>query len=114
MFNSEIFPHAAPAGQHLLTVCLGGAGNESCLELDDQQLADFALDEVKKRLGVISPRLLLLTRWKNAIPQLHVGHFAIVDEMREIERHYPGLEFIGVDNGGIGVADRVATAFATH
>ncbi|NBO20139.1 MAG: protoporphyrinogen oxidase, partial [Proteobacteria bacterium] len=32
LFNSELFPHVAPAGKKLVTVCFGGVGSESKLE----------------------------------------------------------------------------------
>lgn len=108
MFNSELFPHQAPAGGRLLTVCIGGVGGEWVLEEDEGRLFDRTISFIERRLDLSGVTPLLCTRWAEAIPQYDVGHWRVCDAVASMERHYPGLSFIGADRGGIGVPDRVA------
>lgn len=108
MFNSELFPHQAPTGGRLLTVCIGGVGGERVLEEDEERLVDRTISLIERRLDLSGVTPLLCTRWAEAIPQYTVGHWRVCDAVASMERHHPGLSFIGAERGGIGVPDRVA------
>jgi oxygen-dependent protoporphyrinogen oxidase len=109
MFNSLIFPHVAPADEHVLTVVLGGA-----------QAGDGVFDEGELRLripqllhtllGISNSRWISMTQWPAAIPQLEVGHYELVEQLDECEHRFPGIVFAGVDRGGVGVSDRIRIA----
>ena len=109
MFNSILFPHVAPPNKHLLTVVLGGAQAGESLPSEGEirsripQLLDsmFAVKEAEW-LGAFS--------WRKAIPQLSVGHYHLVELLNACERANPGLVFVGVDRGGVGVSDRLRVA----
>jgi len=111
MYNSELFPHLAPQGQHLLTLCFGGVGAGDLCRRDDAFFAAAACGELRERLGVES-RLLNVVRWPCAIPQYEVGHYRITAMMRDLEHSLPGIHFIGADTGGIAVPDRVLRSLA--
>jgi oxygen-dependent protoporphyrinogen oxidase len=110
MFNSALFPHVAPRGTHLLTLCLGGVNAPHILNAPDEAIQAEIGEELRAKLGVERPRILALQRWPRAVVQLEVGHHKTVEAMREAERRFPGLIFCGTDAGGIGIPDRVQAA----
>lgn len=112
MFNSLLFPHLAPDGYDLLTVCLGGVERADGLDpltSEDGILGRLVIDELRRYLGVSADRVLSICRWPRAVPQYEVGHRRLVELMRGEERNHPGLLFVGVDQGGVGVSHRVRT-----
>ena len=109
MFNSLIFPHVAPPDKHILTVIVGGA-QAGDARPDESRLREQVPLLLKRYLGVASAEYLQITQWPRAIPQLVVGHHKIVAEFDRVEAANPGLAFVGVDRGGIGVSDRVRLA----
>jgi len=110
MFNSELFPHMAPAGNKLITACLGGVDNTEVLKYSEDKIQRIIRNEVNKFLGIKIEKFLSTTFWPQAIPQYNVGHYKLVEYMEKLETDYPGLHFIGVDRGGVGVGDRVKMA----
>lgn len=109
MFNSLIFPHMAPLDKEdekeaLLTLSFKG-----CVKNDIEALISKSLSEY---FGITKFTILHCKEWPRAIPQLTVGHNNHLSEIEEVNKKYPGLKFIGTDTGGIGVADRVAKAYA--
>ena len=106
MFNSQIFPHVAPADKHIMTVMLGGAqaGEGSPDEARLREVLPRLLQELLKIGGI---QWLGSYTWERAIPQLVVGHHRIVSAINECEGRRPGLVFAGVDRGGVGVSDRI-------
>lgn len=113
MFNSQIFPHVAPPEKHILTVMVGGSQARN-REFDEATLKEVLPKQISELLrissGVSSIEWLGLTPWKDAIPQLKVGHYKLVAKLNEVEAALPGLVFAGVDRGGVGVTDRVRIA----
>lgn len=111
MYNSLLFPHVAPTGKYLLTVCLGGVHSTDIISKSDDELKTAACNAVINKLNFTSAKALNVQRWERAIPQYELGHFQIVKRMREMEQRFPGLKFLGADVGGVGVPDRVKAAF---
>jgi len=107
MFNSRLFPHMAPTGKHLLTLCFGGAAHKEIGQCSDQELSARVTRELSSKLGIAENEVLQITRWPSAIPQYGLHHFRTVQQMEELEERHKGLHFIGVDRGGVGVPDRV-------
>lgn len=110
MYNSSLFPHVAPRDRHLLTVCLGGSSAPEATGLTDGEVTAEVNAVLRRTLGLERPRCLSIYRWERAIPQLEVGHFKLLARLREAERRYPGLRFLGADTGGVGIPDRVQSA----
>ncbi|MCO6430531.1 MAG: protoporphyrinogen oxidase, partial [Deltaproteobacteria bacterium] len=111
MFNSELFPHLAPEGRHLLTVCIGGAGNEQMVAKERAELEETARRELAEKLSLSDSTVLAFRKWPRAIPQYHLGHHIVTAMMDDLERRLPGLRFVGADRGGVGVPDRVKAAY---
>lgn len=109
MFNSQIFPHVAPSDKHLLTVIVGGAQARS-REFDVDRLQERLPSLLSQLLGIASVEWLAFTPWREAIPQLKVGHYKVVAALDRFEESCPGLVICGVDRGGVGVTERVRLA----
>lgn len=110
MNNSFLFPHLAPAGHDLFTVCIGGASAREQVENTPDAEVHALVSRHLQRYFNLSVEILAIHRWVDAIPQYEVGHWKVVEGMRECERRHPGLLFCGVDSGGVGVPDRVRLA----
>jgi len=111
MFNSELFPHKAPKDWHLCMMCFGGRLQQNLVESNSGEYwKEVALHELKNRLNVQEVKYLASVSHPYAIPQYELGHYKLVYRMRELEKKHQGLHFIGADNGGIAVPDRVFTA----
>ncbi len=109
MFNSLIFPHMAPPDRHLLTVIVGGAqAGEATPDLE--RLRAVVPGMLAEMFGIHGASWLGDFSWQGAIPQLAVGHFRLVEALDAAEDRNPGLVFVGVDRGGVGVSDRLRVA----
>jgi oxygen-dependent protoporphyrinogen oxidase len=101
----------APVDRVLLRAFLGGALHPQAIDLDDDVLTQRVLADVGRLLDVSAdPELLRVYRWRDATPQLEVGH---LDLMAEIERRLtvnPGLFVSASGFRGTGIADCVADA----
>lgn len=109
MFNSLIFPHVAPPDRHILTAIVGGAQAGESIP-DEARLREEVPRLMSQFLGINSAKPILVTKWPKAIPQLTVGHHKLVSKLDRVEQENPGIVFVGVDRGGIGVSDRVRLA----
>jgi len=109
MFNSQLFPHVAPPDRHILTVIVGGAQART-KDVDEATLREQLPKQLSELLGVSNVEWLCLTSWRDAVPQLKVGHHKIVAALDRAESSHPGVVFAGVDRGGVGVTDRVRVA----
>ena len=109
MFNSQLFPHVAPPDKHILTAIVGGAQARSKV-VDEASLRERLPRQISELLGVSDVEWLCLTSWRDAVPQLKVGHHTVVAALDKVESDHPGLVFAGVDRGGVGVTDRVRVA----
>ncbi len=107
MFNTQLFPHLAPAGKQLLTVCLGGTQSAALCVEPDASLYALAQQQLLEKLGIGQLEPLAVRRWPRAIPQLVLGHHHLDQQLAACEARFPGLEFLGVDRGGVGVPDRL-------
>jgi len=109
MFNSQLFPHVAPPDKHILTVIVGGAQART-KEVDESVLRQRLPQQLSELLGVSNVDWLCFTSWRDAVPQLNVGHHKVIAAFDRAEGAHPGLVFAGVDRGGVGVTDRVRIA----
>lgn len=106
MFNSQIFPHLAPTGEHLITLCFGGisaAGKDDALKPSDALVKGLCL----QFLGLADVSIMARHLWQGAIPQYDMQHRELELALSEFEIKYPGLVFASADRGGVGVSDRI-------
>ncbi len=111
LFPSAIFAGRAPEGGALLSVFLGGTRNRELIWKTDEEIADIALDEIRKTLNENGqPDLLKVFRYEKAIPQYEVTTGERLECISRLEKKYPGLILAGNIRDGIGMADRVKQA----
>ena len=112
-FASRKFPDRAPEGHHLIRVFMGGAMHQDMLQHSDERLIEIAIDEMRSMLGLKGdPVLQQIRRWNNAMPQYHVGHCELRDEIDSAIDRIPNLELAGNGLHGVGIAFCVRTARA--
>ena len=103
-FSSNKFPHRAPDGKMLLRFFIGGALQESLVDLPDETLVKLALDQFETSLGCRpSPEFQSVFRWKKAMPQYHVGHLDRVSRIESLTAAMPGFELAGKSYRGVGI-----------
>lgn len=105
-FSSRKYPHRAPPGKVLLRAFLGGAKHPELLDLDDQQLREVVLAELRRLLRIQGePCLEVTARWPASMPQYPVGHKNRVSQIRRLLERWPGLALAGNAYQGIGLPD---------
>ena len=101
------WPHTTPAGKVLLRSYVGRAGEETVVDLPDEDIEQIVLDDLKRIMDVkAKPEFTIVTRWKQAMPQYTVGHKARVARMHEnASRQLPGIFIAGSSFAGLGIPD---------
>jgi len=108
-FVSSKFPHRAPESQVLLRVFLGGSRDPEAIELSDAELVVLARSELTGILGPFGAHSLArVYRWREATPQLLVGHQARLASIEAGLQDFPGLELAGNGLRGVGIPDCIA------
>jgi protoporphyrinogen/coproporphyrinogen III oxidase len=111
VWSSSLFPGRAPAGEVLLTVFMGGARDPGAFKLSDYELTELAgRDLASEGLVRGAPRTILVTRWRQAIPQYERGHAQRIAELARAEDRWPSLRLLGNYRGGVSVGDVVRCA----
>jgi len=77
----------------------------------DEQLIAWVRSDLKDLIGLRGePELTRVVRWNNAMPQYHLGHRQIADQIEHEVAALPGLEIAGNALHGVGIAPVVRTA----
>ncbi len=101
----------APAGRVLLRAYVGGIADPGAIDRSDAELLASTERDIVSLVGATGdPELTRIYRWREATPQLEVGHG---DLMEQIERRLairPGLTVSASGFRGTGIADCVADA----
>jgi len=111
LFESNIFPGRAPAGQVLLRAIQGGVADPGILERDDATLLRNATELIGQALGLrAAPTETWLWRAPKAIPQYNLGHRGRVTSLESRLQLHPGLEIAGSAYRGVAVGSLVEDA----
>ena len=103
-FASQKFALRAADDKVLLRTFVGGALNPQILEKEDSEITKVVLRELDQRLGISGdPIFSTLARWPNAMPQYHVGHLKLVDQIETQINKHAGLEIAGNAFNGVGI-----------
>ena len=103
-FSSNKFAGRAPAGKLLVRTFIGGALQPELVELDDEALVKIAADELNATVGFSGqPELSRVYRWRNCMPQYHLGHVERVESIRQMTRQHRGLQLAGNSYRGVGI-----------
>jgi oxygen-dependent protoporphyrinogen oxidase len=85
-------------------VFLGGAHRPELVDRDDRELTALAHSELRILLGVTGePLETHITRWRQSMPQYHVGHVSLVDSIEERVAAHRGLVLAGNGYRGVGI-----------
>lgn len=99
--------HSTPKGKVLLRCYVGRAGDETIVDLSDDQIVKIVLDDLKKTMDIgMNPDFTIVSRWKNAMPQYIVGHKQRLQTINQhLQEELPGVFLAGASYGGVGVPD---------
>ena len=103
-FSSQKYPHRAPEGKVLLRVFAGGAKRPELADMDDGRLLPLVLGELSRLLGIRGdPCYTTIAHWPRTMPQYHVGHRKLVEEVRARVRGLPDIALAGNAYQGVGI-----------
>jgi oxygen-dependent protoporphyrinogen oxidase len=112
-FASRKFPGRAPDGCVLLRTFVGGALQPELFRLSDDRLLALVREELQALLGVRGePTMSLVVRWKQSMPQYHVGHLDLVAGIERELQTAPRLALAGNAYRGVGIPDCIASGQA--
>lgn len=107
-FASRKFPSRAPEGRVLLRTFVGGAMQPEELLGADEQMVDLVRDELREILGLSAhEEFALVNRYDRAMPQYHVGHLELVEQIEQTASRHPGLQLAGNAYRGVGIPDAI-------
>jgi protoporphyrinogen/coproporphyrinogen III oxidase len=110
LFPSRLFPDRAPAGCDLLTVLIGGLRKPEALDWPDVRLVVAIEAELDRVLGLRdAPRVLAITRWREAVPQPDREHGRTIAAVRERLARFPRLALAGAWADGVAFGDALAS-----
>jgi oxygen-dependent protoporphyrinogen oxidase len=105
-FTGAKFSHRVPERLVVLRCFLGGSGGEHVLEYPDGEIIATARRELRALLGWdTEPAFHVMHRWRRAMAQYGVGHWARINELTAEVARLPGLELAGNGYDGIGIPD---------
>ncbi len=103
-FSSVKYEGRAPQGHELIRVFIGGACQSELVDLPEQELLEIAKRELADLLSIRGePVLRAIDRWKQVMPQYHVGHCEKVDRIDARVADLLGLEIAGNAYRGVGM-----------
>ena len=98
----------------MLRAFLGGARDPDVLSKSDGELAEAALGDLRKILGIAGePTLTRVYRWNRSSPQQEVGHGALMATLEARLAGHPGIFISAAGFRGVGIPDCIADARAT-
>lgn len=108
------WPHSTPEGKVLLRCYVGRPGDETIVDLSDDEIINIVLDDLNKIMNITAkPELSVVTRWKDSMPQYTVGHKDRINDVTEkMSEELPGVFLAGSSYQGIGVPDCIDQAEA--
>ena len=110
-FSSVKFAGRAPLDQVLVRVFLGGALNPEQVSLSDDALQEIAVGELRELVGLRGEPLEVdIVRWHEKMPQYHVGHVQLVEEIENRVAKQYGLELAGNAYHGVGIPQCIHSA----
>lgn len=110
-FASRKFPGRAPEGCVQLRTFVGGAMQAELLEHSDAEIEQMVQSELADILGVAGkPLFSKLLRHNQSMPQYHMGHLELVEQIESQAGLIPQLELAGNAYRGVGIPDSIHSA----
>lgn len=103
-FSNLKFTGRAPDDHLIIRTFVGGDCQPELLAYDDNALQSIVRDELGELIGLKgTPRYSSVARWNNAMPQYHVGHLDVVQQIEQLVAKIPGFELAGNAYHGVGI-----------
>jgi protoporphyrinogen/coproporphyrinogen III oxidase len=107
-FLTVKFPSHGPPGRAIVRVFSGGALQPERVEQRDGELIATAKQQMAELIGAgADPIETRVMRWRDAMPQYHVGHVARVEAIEAKVAAHVGLELSGNAYRGVGIPQSV-------
>ena len=111
-FASNKFADRAPKGKLLVRCFIGGALQGELVDLPENELIAIAAQELNQLVPILGgPELTRVYRWRNAMPQYHVGHLERIRRIDRRIRENSGLAVAGNSYGGVGIPVCLGSGF---
>lgn len=103
-FASQKFPGRCSPTDLLTRSFFGGALNPGHVDWEDRRLIESSVRELRRWIPFSDePVVSEVVRWRNAMPQYHVGHRLRVDRIKQLIAKHPGLALAGNAYDGVGI-----------
>lgn len=101
------WPHSTPKGKVLLRCYVGRPGEEAVVDLSDDEITKIVLDDLNKTMNITTePEFVVISRWKDSMPQYTVGHKERIKMVTtSLQAELPGVFIAGSSYGGLGLPD---------
>ena len=101
----------APAGHVLLRAYAGGMADPGAIDRGDEAILAAVRRDVEFLVGATGePGLTRIYRWRDATPQLELGHAELMGQIARRLVDRPGLAITASGFRGTGIADCVSDA----
>lgn len=112
IWTSSIFSDRAPQGKVQFRCMVGGDGDHDSYNLNDEELLNTVTNDLDEILGINGdPETVKIYRWKNGIPQFHIGHSVKMDTIEKQLHQIGNIYVTGNAYYGIGLNDCVKQSY---
>ncbi len=110
-FSSNKFSGRSREDELVARIFTGGLLKADAMKLDDDALIELCHSELQKLLDIEGrPKMHVLSRYDNAIPQYTVGHSKLVAAIEKDLLLSPGIFLAGNSYVGVGLPDCIKSA----
>ena len=103
-FSSNKFAGRCNDDQLLIRAFIGGAMQSELVDLDDEALIEIALAQLDKSVGLEGqPIFNRVFRWRNCMPQYHLGHVERVEQIETLVGRHTNFALAGNSYRGVGI-----------
>ncbi|WP_339214088.1 protoporphyrinogen oxidase [Solibacillus sp. FSL W8-0372] len=106
-WSHQKWDNITPDGHELIRVYIGRVGDESIVELSDNEIEKIVLQDLNRAVGLdAQPLFTTVARWKEAMPQYTIGHQLRMTSMKEqFYKEFPNVYLAGSSYEGISIPD---------
>ena len=103
-FSSMKYEHRAPDDKLLIRIFAGGARSPEMADMPDAKLLPILKREMGKLLQIEGePELEVVSHWPRTMPQYHLGHLELIDEVTRLAAEIPDIALAGNAFDGVGI-----------
>ncbi|MDR0336338.1 MAG: protoporphyrinogen oxidase [Planctomycetaceae bacterium] len=111
-FSSLKYEHRAPDGKFLIRIFAGGSRSPELAELPADRLIPLLWAEMRKILKINGePLFTVIAHWSRTMPQYHVGHRELVQDIETLANSEPTLALAGNAFHGVGIPNCIQSGF---